>query len=106
MFTGETAFLSFFFGGTGILAGIIIVYVLAAFHLTAPNDIVQLVYGGEIFRPMLTIPDVLLAILQLALVTIIAVIYPVNVALGITPLDAISRDWHEVHIEYNYQNKF
>ncbi len=92
MFTGETACLSFIFGGAGIVAGIVLVAVLDSFHLKAPNEIVQLLYGGEIFRPMLSVVDLILALVQLALVTVIAVIYPVFVALGITPLDAISRD--------------
>ena len=53
---------------------------------------VQLLYGGLHFRPQLTLIDLLLAALQLCAVTILAVIYPLKVALGITPLDAISRD--------------
>lgn len=92
MFASETAVLSFFFGGIGITAGMITVVILPFFHITAPNEIVQILFGGELFRPRLTPVDLVLVILQLGLVTGIAVIYPLKVALGITPLDAISRD--------------
>lgn len=53
---------------------------------------VQLLYGGDTFAPFLTTTDFLLAFVQLALVAVIAVIYPMFVARNITPLDAISRE--------------
>lgn len=92
MFFGETAMLSFIFGGAGIIAGIIVVKIITALKFTSTNDMVQLLYGGDTFHPLLTFSDIILAIIQLSLVTIIAVIYPIIVASGIKPLDAISRD--------------
>jgi putative ABC transport system permease protein len=92
MFLGETAMLSAVFGGAGIVIGVIIVNIIAAFNITSSNDMVQLLYGGDTFRPLLSIVDVGLAIIQLVIVTLIAVIYPIRVASGITPLDAISRE--------------
>ena len=52
----------------------------------------QLLYGGDSFRPLLSLIDITLVVIQLALVTLIAVIYPIMVASRITPLDAISRE--------------
>jgi putative ABC transport system permease protein len=92
MFLGETAALSAIFGGAGIVAGLIIVNILAALGITTDNDMIQLLYGGDTFRPMLSVIDVALAVVQLIIVTLIAVIYPIRVASGITPLDAISRE--------------
>jgi len=92
MFFWETAILSFFFGGIGILAGIASVNIVSAFHITSTNDIVQLLFGGDTFAPMLTVPDIGLVIIQLALVTLIAMIYPMRVARNITPLDAVARE--------------
>lgn len=92
MFASETAVLSFFFGGIGIAAGMITVVILPFCNITAPNEIVQILFGGEQFRPRLTPVDLILVIIQLVMVTGIAVLYPLKVALGITPLDAISRD--------------
>lgn len=92
MFLGETGILSFLFGGAGIVAGIIVIKIIGLLHFTSDNDMVQLLYGGDTFYPLLTASDIILAVLQLSLVTIIAVLYPIKVASSITPLDAISRD--------------
>ena len=53
---------------------------------------VQLLFGGDTFRPLLSASDIGLAIVQLAIVTLLAVIYPIRVASSITPLDAVSRE--------------
>ncbi len=92
MFFGETAILSFFFGGAGIMAGIIVLKIITALKFTTTNDMIQLLYGGDTFHPLLAFYDIVLAIVQLTLVTVIAVIYPIIVASSIKPLDAISRD--------------
>ncbi len=92
MFVGETAMLSGVFGGIGIVIGVIVVKVIPILNITSDNDMVQLLYGGDKFMPVLSFTDILLVILQLAIVTVITVIYPAKVAAGIVPLDAISRD--------------
>ena len=92
MFLGETGLLSFSFGGAGIATGVIIVNILSMLQIKSDNDIVQLLFGGDTFSPMLSAGDITVAIIQLALVTLIAVVYPIKVAGNITPLDAISRE--------------
>ncbi len=92
MFFAETGLLSAVFGGAGIAAGIILVKLIPLFKITTSNDMVQLLYGGDIFNPLLTAPDIALTVFQLVLVTVVASLYPVGVARNITPLDAIQRD--------------
>lgn len=92
MFIGETAMLSGIFGGIGIVIGIIIVKLIPYFNITTDNDMVQLLYGGDKFFPILSFTDIMLVVLQLVIVTVITVLYPVKVAASIVPLDAISRD--------------
>jgi putative ABC transport system permease protein len=92
MFLGETAMLSVVFGGIGIFMGFITVKILTLSHITSDNDMIQLLFGGDTFRPFLSAGDIVLVIIQLTIVTGIAVLYPVKVARSITPLDAISRD--------------
>ncbi len=92
MFLGETAILAAMFGGAGIIAGVFAVELIPLLEISTKNDMLQLLYGGDIFRPVLDIYGVLLALLQLGVVTVIATLYPVKVAAGITPLDAIARD--------------
>ncbi len=92
MFLGETTVLSAVFGGAGIVLGIIIVNIVAAFNISTNNDMVQLLFGGDTFKPFLSLFDVGLALIQLVIVTLIAVIYPIRLASNIKPLDAISRE--------------
>jgi ABC-type lipoprotein release transport system permease subunit len=92
MFLAETAMLSFVFGGLGIAAGIIVVRILAMRNFTSTNDMIQLMFGGDTFHPLLTAGYLLLTVGLLALVTLIAVVYPMLVARSITPLDAVQRE--------------
>ncbi|MDD5067174.1 MAG: FtsX-like permease family protein [bacterium] len=92
MFIAETSLLSLFFGGLGILTGIILIKIVASLNISTTNDILQLLYGGDTFQPQLNLGDIISGILQLVVVTVIAVLYPVKVAKQITPLEAIARD--------------
>ncbi len=92
MFLGETAVLSAVFGGSGILAGMVAVRIIPLFRITTGNDMLQLLYGGNFFTPLLSLSGVALTALQLLFVTVVAALYPMRVAARITPLDAISRD--------------
>ncbi len=92
MFLGETAVLSGVFGIAGILVGIIVINVIPLLHITTKNDMLQLVYGGDAFHPILQAPDILLTLVQLFFVTVLAALYPMHVAKNITPLDAIAKD--------------
>jgi ABC-type antimicrobial peptide transport system permease subunit len=78
MFLGETGILSFVFGGGGILAGILVVNIISALKIKSGNDVLQLLFGGDTFRPLLSMPDIGLAVLQLVFVTFIAVLYPLK----------------------------
>jgi ABC-type lipoprotein release transport system permease subunit len=92
MFFIETACLAVVFGGLGIVLGAVAVPVLKAFHISAENNILQLLFGGKTFAPYLGVADILIGVVELTLVTVIASLYPIRVARRITPLDAISRD--------------
>lgn len=92
MFTYETGILSFFFGGLGIIAGIIIIYVVKALGVSTTNEILQLVYGGDRLNPIFNMGDLILGIFELGIVTFLAVLYPLKVVGKIAPLDAITRD--------------
>ena len=92
MFLGETGILSFLFGGLGIFAGALAVRLVPLLHISTENDMLQLLYGGAYFNPLLSLSGIALTVFQLAAVTVAAAMYPMRVAVGITPLDAISRD--------------
>ena len=93
MFFYETLILSFVFGGLGIVTGAIVIKILTFIQITSgDNTIIQLFFGGDYFHPLLKGGDVLVIVLQLLLVTLIAVIYPIVLARKIVPLEAIARD--------------
>lgn len=92
MFVDETGILSFFFGGLGIIIGVIILYLLKALDITTTNDMLQLVYGGDKLNPLFTWGDLILGIFELTIVTILSVVYPLRVVGKIVPLDAVARE--------------
>jgi len=80
------------FGGAGILAGIAVVFLLGLLNITTDNQVLVLLFGGNVFRPFLGFGDIIVCVLLLSVVTVMATLYPLKVARGITPLDAIMRD--------------
>ena len=92
MFMLETGVLAFVFGNLGVLLGFIVVLVIRSLNITTDNDMLQLFFGGDTFNPTFGLADLLLTYAQLAAVTILAALYPINIARKITPLDAISRE--------------
>ena len=92
MFLAETFFLSFIFGGDGILVGVIVTWIVRPLRIgSGGSEILELLFGGEVFKPLLGGVGLIMGIVGLAVVTVLAVIYPVIVARKITPLDAINR---------------
>lgn len=92
MFIWETGMLSCFFGGLGIVMGLILMIGLGFAHITTTNELFQIVYGGDQLKPLFTWADLLLGLGELALVTFLAVLYPLRVVGKIVPLDAITRE--------------
>lgn len=92
MFLTETGVLSFIFGTLGILLAVLVASLLRSAGIEANNDLVGLMFGGDAFNPMLPFTAVISCYIQLVFVTVLAVIYPIRVALRITPLMAIARD--------------
>jgi ABC-type antimicrobial peptide transport system permease subunit len=92
MFLAETFSLSFIFGGIGILVGVIVTWIIRPIRIgSGGNEIFELLFGGEVFQPTLGFAGLVTGIIGLAIVTVLAVVYPVIVARKITPLDAINR---------------
>jgi ABC-type lipoprotein release transport system permease subunit len=92
MFLMETSFLSFIFGGLGIILGIIAIKILAGMEFTSTSFDLQTLFGGNKYCPHVDVNGILTGIIQLMIISIIAVIYPVIVARRIKPLDAIKRN--------------
>jgi ABC-type antimicrobial peptide transport system permease subunit len=92
MFLTETSLLSFLFGGLGMISGIVIVSITAAAKIPAHSEMTMMVFGGDTFHPILDGSSIVIGIIQLVIVTLIAMIYPLILSRRITPLDALNRD--------------
>lgn len=92
MFVAETSVLSFFFGGLGILSGIAAIMAFTVMNIKTTSPYLQLVFGGSVFRPILEINSIITGIVQLAVITVLGLIYPVLVAGRIKPIDAMKRN--------------
>lgn len=92
MLVVETVILSLFFGILGMLAGAGAVKILSGMNIATQNEMIQILYGGDTFHPQLTLSHVAVCFLLLGIVTCLAVIYPIKLSRGITPLDAMTRE--------------
>lgn len=94
MFFAETAMLSAIFGSAGIAVGAVVSQVFTALKVSADgNGMLEILFGGEqLFAPALSPADLLFCFTALAVVTIIAAVYPVIIAGRISPFEAITRD--------------
>jgi putative ABC transport system permease protein len=94
MFLSETLALSAIFGGAGILIGALVAWVFHPLGISissGDSEILELLFGGEVFQPTLGVGGVVGGVAALGVVTVLAVLYPLFVARRITPLDAINR---------------
>lgn len=92
MMLSETAVLALVFGGAGILLGVALVAITPLLGIHTGNDLLQMVYGGEVFHPLLRPQDIAISFAELGLVVALASLYPAKLAASITPLDAIARE--------------
>ena len=80
MIGAETICLTALFGGWGILCGGFFSYGIGLFEISSQNEFVQLIMGGEVYKPQLTYSDVLLGVIQLIMVAALSMLYPAMVA--------------------------
>ena len=92
MFFVETLILSGVFGTLGILTGMFASGILGSMHIHADNPMLQLVFGGDTWIPLVNLAIFIRGLITLLVVTFLAIIYPAKIAKNITPLEAISRE--------------
>ena len=91
MFAAETSVISFLFGGLGILFGIIAIKLLSAAEITSKINLLLFLFGGDIYQPVLNIGGIFSGMIQLMIITAMAMTYPIIVARRIKPMDAVTR---------------
>ncbi|NCB01089.1 MAG: ABC transporter permease [Spirochaetia bacterium] len=91
MITLETMIISLTFGLLGVIVGIIVIVIFRIIGIEATNQFLQLLLGGSIFRPSVSVSAIFSSVIAITLVGIIASLYPVSIALKVSPLEAMNK---------------
>ena len=89
MIGAETLSLAAVFGGAGVLLGMGALAILGATGIRAGNLFLRILFGGELLRPEISPGSVALSLLMVAAIALLASLYPLIVALRISPRQAM-----------------
>ncbi len=92
MITLETLMISVIFGIIGAVLGMIITALIGAIGYEAPNTFLQVILGGPVLYPVISAQAVIISLVTVALVGIVASLYPVSIALKISPVKAMGEN--------------
>ncbi len=91
MISLETLMITIVFGLIGVIIGIITLLIFRVIGIEASNEFVQILLGGGVFRPLISWNAIITSVAAVSVVGIIASLYPVSVALKVSPLEAINK---------------
>lgn len=89
----EVLMICLVFGVLGIILGAIIVLILGATGFSPPpgNFVLRILFGGGLFKPVLSVPSLFYSLIIVVCVGVVASLYPIAVALGIAPVQAMEK---------------
>lgn len=87
----ETLVITGAFGLVGIFVGAAAIGVTAAVGIPAETRFLQMLLGGEVFRPVLSATAIGSSLLSVALMGWVAGLYPIHVATHVSPVAAMQR---------------
>jgi putative ABC transport system permease protein len=91
MITLETLMISLVFGLIGIVLGSGIIGILNLTGIEATSMFLQVLFGGSVLTPVVSLGSVLSSLLMVIIVGLVASLYPVSVALKIEPVRAMNQ---------------
>lgn len=92
MFIYETLSITVIAGAVGIVLGIAVTLVLGAAGIPADNDFLAVIYGGGTLRPAISAGSFVQVLALIVFIGLTAWIYPVRLALKVSPLKAIATE--------------
>jgi len=92
MFIAETGFITLVFGGIGLLAGGLIIGVINLVGIPTDNDALRYLGGGGILRPTIGWGPLVISLCLMAVIALFSWMYPVMIALKVSPLKAIATE--------------
>jgi putative ABC transport system permease protein len=91
MLTLEVLMTAVGFGAIGVAVGSLAVGVLNAVGIQATNLFLQVLFGGAALHPVLSFGSLVAAIFAVAVIGVVASLYPASVALRVSPARAMQR---------------
>lgn len=88
----ETLMITISFGVIGAFLGMVITWIIGAAGFTATNEFFQVIMGGKIFHPVVSAKAVVLSLFIIGAIGVFASLYPVSVALKISPVKAMGEN--------------
>ena len=92
MITWETIMIAGVFGLAGLGAGAGIIGILNATGIRSTSMFLRILFGGEVLRPVLTLPIAVSAFVIIILIGAVSSLYPASVALRIRPVRAMQAE--------------
>lgn len=92
LFVLETMSIAVVFGTIGLLLGLLLLWVLGMVGVSAPNGFFEILFGGEVLRPVFSVASIFQALVMMLGIGFAASLYPVSVALKIQPLQAMQSE--------------
>ncbi|MCY1151006.1 MAG: FtsX-like permease family protein, partial [Sphaerochaetaceae bacterium] len=91
MISLETIFITIVFGIIGIILGVSILGITGQIGIQATGTFTKILLGGDVFIPRISGSSILLSIISITIVSVVSSLYPVSVALRISPREAMSK---------------
>ena len=92
MFIAETGFITLLFGTIGLALGGLIILILNQVGINTDNDALRYLGGGGILRPTIGTWPLILSFILMGIIGLFSWIYPVLIALKVSPLKAIASE--------------
>jgi len=91
MISLETILITIIFGIIGIIIGVGALAITAQVGFQATGTFTRIILGGDIFIPQISGIGIIISIIAISVISVFASLYPVQVALRISPREAMSK---------------
>ncbi|HBG00005.1 MAG TPA: hypothetical protein DDW87_00320 [Firmicutes bacterium] len=85
----ETLLLSGVAGTAGVLLGALVLFILNMVGLEASNIFFEIIYGGPVLRPVLSLSSVIMSFVVILVVGVVSSTYPTAIVMRTSPLKAM-----------------
>ena len=89
MIVWETVMTSGIFGVLGVVVGLIVLWILGATGIEAPNVFFEIMFGGKVLHPVPSFGAIVASLFVVIAIGVVASLYPVRIALKTQPIKAM-----------------